>query len=181
MAGIFTRNKKKNNKNKRQLDSGAPLPEEAEAQAGRIAALRAEVERLTAELNGYRAEEREIRDALNFAKARSEEYEKEARIRFALESERLAAYRDKWQSRLRMLGSAEKLGEEVLECKRFFEDCVRELSAVIEGEPLPSDPPGEQFYSECARLSDLGVSREEQEVRLSDDELGVLLAQLGNK
>ena len=180
MPGIFTR-KKKYVKERKTKDAYAPLPEEAGAQAERIAALRAEVERLTAELNEYRGEEREIRDALNFARARSEEYEKEARIRFALEAERLAAYRDKWRSRLNALGSAEKLGEELLECQRFFGDCVKELSAVIEGEPLPSDPPRDQYYSECVRLNELGVSADTSERRLSDEELDILLTQLGNK
>lgn len=150
------------------------------AQAERIAMLKGEVEALKAELEAGRAQERAVSDILAFAKARAEDYEKESRIRFALENERLAAYRDKWSKRLELLGSAADLGAEVLECQSFFSDCCDELTAIIEGKPIKTNPPREDFYREKERLKEIGVS-DLPEAHLTESELNALLTQFTRK
>ena len=87
-------------------------------QTEKIEFLRAEINHLEKRIEEYVAREREVEEVLNFAKMRAEEYEKEAKIRFALERERLSSYREKWQKRLDSLGNADRLGEEILELLR---------------------------------------------------------------
>lgn len=146
------------------------------AQAERIAMLKGEIEALRSELEAERSVQKSIADVLAFAKERAEEYEKEARIRFALENERLCAYRDKWTKRLESLDSATDLGKEILECRRFFDDCCEELTAIVEGKPVKTDRPREDYYREKERLSEIGVS-DCPESHLTESELNTLLTQ----
>ena len=128
----------------------------------RINALRGEISSLREELESYKAREREITEALNFARIRSEEYLKESKIRFTLESERLKAFSARWQARLKTLGDAEKLGEEVLEAGRFFADAAREIEEVARGGVPSASAPEEEYYREKIRLDELGALAEER-------------------
>lgn len=162
---IFKRTKKKN---KTDIATNAQLE--------RIEVLKAEINRLNGELESYSRNSEKTLEVLAFAKERAEEYESEARIRFQLENERLISYRNKWSKRLKALGDAEKLGEEVIECHEFFKDCIEDLTAIVEGRPLKKDSPKESYYRECVRLEELGVA-EAPEKRLTEEELNKLLMQ----
>lgn len=146
------------------------------AQVERIEVLRAEIRRLEERLDEYAKREREISEVLRFAKERADEYEKEARVRFQLERERLSAYREKWVSRIKALNDADRLGEEILECNEYFKKISSELKNIVEGEPLPSAEAEETYIKERNRLSEMGVS-EEPEVMLSEEDLNKLLLQ----
>ncbi len=137
--------------------------------------LKGELDALKSELEAGREAQKSVAEVLEFAKERANEYEKEARIRFALENERLAAYRDKWSKRLELLDSAADLGKEILECKKFFSDCCEELTAIIEGRTPKPNKPREDFYLEKERLKEAGVSSELDEERLTERELNALL------
>lgn len=148
----------------------------------RTESLKAEIARLSAELEGYKKREKEITEALVFAKERVDEYEKEAKLRFRLEYERLAAYRNSWTSRVKRLGDAEKLGEAVIGTQEFFKKCCDDLKRIAEGDIPPQSAPEEDFKRECERLGvpadRLTVAVEE---KLTDSELKELLVQALNK
>ena len=128
----------------------------------RVNSLRKEISTLREELSSYKAREREIAEALSFAKERSEDYLREARIRYTLETERLKAFSARWTSRLNTLGDPKKLGEEVLEARRFFEEAAREIETLTGGQDAARDPAEEEYYSERARLKDLGALAENE-------------------
>lgn len=65
-------------------------------QADRINELREENNNLLVALEGYRKKEKEISDLVNYAKKQSEDLKNEAKIKYALECERLKLYRQKW-------------------------------------------------------------------------------------
>ena len=72
------------------------LVELIKEQADRINELREENGDLLIALEGYRQKEKEISELLSFAKKQSEELKNEAKIKYALECERLKLYRQKW-------------------------------------------------------------------------------------
>lgn len=145
-------------------------------QSERIDVLKAEIHRLESRLAEYIAREREIEEVLIFAKERAEEYEKESKIRFILERERLSSYREKWQSRLDNLNNADRLGEEILECNEFFKKLSIELKEIVEGKKSNYDEPRETYVRETKRLNELGVSSQ-TETMLSEEDLNKLLLQ----
>ena len=59
-------------------------------QAERIVELKREIDRLNAELDTFKARENEISKSLLVAKELGEKYERECRVRYALEAERLS-------------------------------------------------------------------------------------------
>lgn len=146
------------------------------SQAERIGALRAEIALLEKRIKEYESREKEIREVLSFAKARAEEYEQEAKIRFILEKERLSLYREKWQKRLEQLNDADRLGEEILECNEYFKKISMDLKKIIDGENVALDEPEETYVSEKKRLKEMGVSTAPETV-LSEEDLNKLLLQ----
>ncbi len=148
----------------------------APAQTERIESLKAEVYRLECKLNEYEKRESEIAEILSFAKSRAEEYEKEAKLRYMLERERLTSYREKWKGRLKTLSDADRLGEEILECNEYFKRIATELSSIIEGAPIPDNEVENSYFREQKRLNEIGVT-EEIETTLSEDDLNKLLLQ----
>ena len=64
-------------------------------QAERIEELRKQNGELTAKLEEYRKSEKEITDAVLFAKAKQDEYLSDLRVRYALENERLRRFCEK--------------------------------------------------------------------------------------
>lgn len=159
-------------RNIKQIKENVLTPTQSE----RIDVLKAEIHRLESRLAEYIAREREIEEVLIFAKERAEEYEKESRIRFILERERLSSYREKWQSRLDNLNNADRLGEEILECNEFFKKLSIELKEIVEGKKSNHDEPGETYVRETKRLNELGVSSQ-TETMLSEEDLNKLLLQ----
>lgn len=148
----------------RKKKAGSPDAEKIELRE-RVNALRSEISLLKEELDSYKAREREIAEALNFAKSRSEEYLKESKIRFTLESERLKAFSARWQARLKTLGDPERLGEEVVEAGRFFADAAREIEEIASGSSPAVNAPEEEYYREKIRLDELGALAEERSLR----------------
>ena len=146
------------------------------AQTERVESLKAEVHRLEKKIEEYVAREREIGEVLNFARLRAEEYEKEAKIRYTLEKERLSSYREKWQNRLETLKDADRLGEEVLECNEYFKKISKDLKEIVEGEKVSCDEPTETFVRETKRLKELGITSAPERV-LSEEDLNKLLLQ----
>ncbi|MBQ8178458.1 MAG: hypothetical protein IJ033_04615 [Clostridia bacterium] len=148
----------------------------APSQSDRIESLKAEVYRLECRLDEYVKREREITEVLSFAKARAEEYEKEAKLRYMLERERLSTYREKWRGRLKSLSDADRLGEEILECNECFKRISAELKSIVEGTPMPDDEVESSYFNEQKRLSEIGVT-DEVETMLSEEDLNKLLLQ----
>lgn len=148
----------------RKKKAGSPDAEKIELRE-RVNALRSEISLLKEELDSYKAREREITEALNFAKNRSEEYLKESKIRFTLESERLKAFSARWKARLKTLGDPERLGEEVVEAGRFFADAAREIEEIASGSSPAVNAPEEEYYREKIRLDELGALAEERSLR----------------
>lgn len=163
----WLRKKKKDNKTENPT---------SRLQVERIESLKDEIRRLEKRIEEYVSREREIEEVLNFARLRAEEYEKESKIRFALEKERLSCYREKWQKRLETLKDADRLGEEILECNEYFKKLSSELVEIIEGRKIINDEPKETFVRETKRLKELGVSSASEKV-LSEDDLNKLLLQ----
>ena len=145
-------------------------------QTERIEVLKAEVYRLENKLKEFEMREKEITEVLSFAKKRAEEYEKEARVRFLLEKERLSNYRERWTERLKILDDAEKLGEEIIECNKFFERISNELKSIVEGESIVESEVERSYNKEKKRLQEMSVS-ELKEVTLSEEDLNKLLLQ----
>ena len=148
----------------RKKKAGSPDAEKIELRE-RVNALRSEISLLKEELDSYKAREREITEALNFAKNRSEEYLKESKIRFTLESERLKAFSARWKARRKTLGDPERLGEEVVEAGRFFADAAREIEEIASGSSPAVNAPEEEYYREKIRLDELGALAEERSLR----------------
>lgn len=150
MAKRFFCGKKKNNKEE------APLEK---ILAERIEELKRETLNLSLELAKYRAREAEITNALSFAQNKAKELEQEAKIRYALERERLENYRAKWTGAIQSLEKAESLGEQVIKTEKYLRQCAKELKDIIERDIPFDNGPQEDYYRETARLS----------LRLSDD------------
>lgn len=146
------------------------------AQNERIEVLKAEISRLESKIEAYEKREKEIEEVLLFAKSRAEEYEKEAKIRYNLERERLYSYREKWQNRIKELGEADSLGEEILECNEYFKKIADDLRNIVEGKNPEANVAEESYLREKERLREIGVSSEGENV-LSEEDLNKLLLQ----
>lgn len=151
-------------------------------QAERIVELKREIDRLNAELNTFKARENEISKSLLVAKELGEKYERECRVRYALEAERLSDYQKKWQDKIKKLNSAEDLGKEILDTQRYFRECYLELNALAQGEDVDYDEVEESLYFEERRLSEHNEKRNVQiDDCLSSQELDMLMYKLSEK
>ncbi len=88
MKKIISKSSKKTDQNK--------LIELIKEQSERINELRQENSDLLVALEAYRKKEKEISELLSFAKKQSEELKSEAKVKLALECERIKLYRKKW-------------------------------------------------------------------------------------
>lgn len=99
-------------------------------QADRINELRDENTNLLVALEGYRKKEKEISDLLNYAKKQSEDLKNEAKVKYALECERLKVYRQKWTKVLNakngetLAFSYEKTLATLKECQKEMEEML---------------------------------------------------------
>ncbi|MCL2631320.1 MAG: hypothetical protein FWD49_07395 [Firmicutes bacterium] len=154
------------------------------AQAERIEELKRDIVRLSNENSRLRSREEGVSDALIVARAQAKDYLEEAKIRFALECERLEDYRRQWVNYIKDLSSAEKLGLEVVNTEKKLKSCAMEMRALIGKEFLSPCPQEEDFISETERIKDLPVNLKggnEGEIQMSDEELRALILQLLNK
>lgn len=151
-------------------------------QSDRIEELRKENAELNAAVSSFHAREKEIADALTFAKQKGEEYVSLIRVKYALECDRIRKYREK----LEKYRSREEL-------IRGYDDAFRELrawqdeleNALIEGageemrdyerekERLKDEP--QLRYGEIAEREKTNLMTAE---KISEEELKELLEQL---
>lgn len=151
-------------------------------QAERIVELKREIDRLNTELDAFKARENEISKSLLIAKELGERYERECKVRYALEAERLSEYQKKWQAKIKKLNSAEDLGKEILDTQRYFRECYLELNALAQGEDVDYDEVEESLFFEEKRLSSNKESRVTQiDDCLSSQELDMLMYKLSEK
>ena len=116
------------------------------------------------------------------AKELAERYERETKIRYALEAERLANYQKKWQLKIKKLNSAEDLGKEILNMQRYFRECYLELNALAQGEEVECDEVEESLFLEERRLASQKIDKTTQiDDCLSSQELDMLMYKLYEK
>jgi hypothetical protein len=156
-------------------------------QADRIEELKRENNALSIELARYRAKEAEIAETLAYTKNKAKELEREAKVRYTLECERLEAYRAKWTEAVQNLEKAENLGEQVIRTERYLRQCAKELREMIEQDIPFNSPAQEDYISETERLSEKGEHLSGGEMQetlaeegdmLSDEEIRRLVSQL---
>ncbi|MDY4655266.1 MAG: hypothetical protein SO386_03475 [Eubacteriales bacterium] len=163
---------KKVNKKKPPL---LPENDDKKIYAERIAELKRMNADLTVMLEEYRKKERKIVDALSYADALQKSVEKELKIKYSLECERLCAFRKKWIAAAKN-GSAEKDYQKTLSA---LDECRKILLEEFEDEKI------DDFLEETERLDklDAAVSHEKNTEKrhideLSEEELQELLRQL---
>ena len=108
-----------------------PCPQDIliKKQAERIEELRKENGDLTAKLEEYRKSEKEIADAVLFAKARQDEYLRDLRVRYALENERLKRFCEKmdcYKSREELLRAYDDSFSAVKKAREELERILKE-------------------------------------------------------
>ena len=116
--------------NKKKPPILLPEDDDKKIYAERIAELKRMNADLTVMLEEYRKKERKIADALSYADALQKSVEKELKIKFSLECERLCAFRKKWITAAKN-GSAEKDYEKTLS---VLDECRKTLLEEFEDE-----------------------------------------------
>lgn len=161
--------------NKKRPPVLLPEDDDKKIYAERIAELKRMNADLTVMLEEYRKKERKIADALSYADALQKSVEKELKIKFSLECERLCAFRKKWIAAAKN-GSAEKDYEKTLS---VLDECRKTLLEEFEDEKT------DDFLEETERLDklDRAVPNEKPAEKrhideLSEEELQELLKQL---
>ncbi len=100
-------------------------------QALRIVELKQEVNDLAIELEKYRRKEMEITQLLAYSKKKSEEIVQEAKIKYALECQRLRLYRNKWMRYIKDKNKAGKLAEDIERTNRVLKECQIQLEDML--------------------------------------------------
>lgn len=161
--------------NKKKPPVLLPEDDDKKIYAERIAELKRMNADLTVMLEEYRKKERKIADALSYADALQKSVEKELKIKFSLECERLCAFRKKWIAAAKN-GSAEKDYEKTLS---VLDECRKTLLAEFEDEKI------DDFLEETERLDKLDHTASSEKTtkkrhidELSEEELQELLRQL---
>ncbi len=151
-------------------------------QAKRISELRQENEKLSKELERYRATEKEISETLSYAKKQAESIIAEAKVKYALECERIKVYRQKWtlaaanNNKSRILESFEKTFETLKACQAEMEDMLANdlgddmKSYLEERDRLQTEP--------CLNYKAIISENEPRTEELNNNELEELLSQL---
>lgn len=100
-------------------------------QSLRLEELKKENERILRELDAYRAKEKEISETLAYAKKQAESITAEAKIKYALECERIKIYRQKWaqlapspNNKARLIESFDKTLDTLKECQIEMENML---------------------------------------------------------
>lgn len=87
---------KKTKPKQKNKNNNTKFVELIKQQADRINELREENANLLIALEGYRLKEKQISDLVDYAKKQSEDLKNEAKVKYALECERIKLYRQKW-------------------------------------------------------------------------------------
>lgn len=131
------------------------------AKSMRISELKSEIDRLKSEIKGYKEREDSVANALSAAIERAREMENAAKIRYALEGERIRLFREKWERYCD--GHKTKLGirerrEKITNYLYVEEKNV--ISAMQEGLKLEEEPErikdvDQQYMDESKRLLEM--------------------------
>lgn len=135
--------------------------------AERIAELKRMNADLAVALEEYRVKEKKITDALARAEELKAETEKEIKIRYSLECERLCSFRKKWITAVKN-GTAK---EDFERTEKVLEECRNQLLAEFDEE-------NEDFSEEEQRLSEIPKRSKRRIEELSEEELEELLRQI---
>lgn len=175
---------KKSKKNRSQNET-EQLNALIKEQADRIAELKKTNADLTLTLEEYRLREKEISDTLAYANKKSSEIISESKVKYALECERLKAFRKKWIIAAHsgaLKGSYEQTERTLRECQSELENALASdlgtLDYVAERERLDDEPNlnyGTIIEEESGQISE---ETKKQIEELSDDELEELLKQI---
>jgi hypothetical protein len=151
-------------------------------QSRRIEELKQENEKLYKELDKYRAQEKEISETLSYAKKQAENIISEAKIKYALECERIKVYRQKWtlvatnNNKGRILESFEKTFETLKQCQTEMENMLAcdlgdDMKSYIEERNRLNTEP-------CLNYKAIISNNENKTQDLNNNELEELLSQL---
>ncbi|MDR3185768.1 MAG: hypothetical protein LBU04_03015 [Christensenellaceae bacterium] len=152
------------------------------SQALRIDELKSEIASLKDELARLHARDEQITDVLAVAHRKASEYEKEARIRFSLECERLECYRQKWQGYISNLSSAEKLGAEIIKTETALKNIAIELQQFVDDELPFYEAQEEDYVSEKERILSLDDKKTNNSISsMTNTELQLLIHRLIDK
>lgn len=99
-------------------------------QSKRIDELKSENEKLHLELDKYRSKEKEISDTISYAKKQAENIISEAKIKYALECERIKVYRQKW-TMLAPIGNKNRLIESFEKTFDTLKQCQSEMESML--------------------------------------------------
>jgi hypothetical protein len=169
----FNRSKEQNNDN---------LIDLVTKQSKRIEELKQENEKLVLELEKYRLQEKEISETLSYAKKQAESIIGEAKIKYALECERIKVYRQKWtllaptNNKTKLIQSFDKTLDTLRECQKEMEsmlanDLGEDMESYIgERDRLNTDP--------CLNYQAIIADTENKIEHLKESELEELLKQL---
>ena len=160
------------------------LSELISSQSKRIEELKKENEKLYQELEKYREQEREIFQTLSYAKKQAENIINEAKIKYALECERIKVYRQKWtlvasgNNKNKIIESFEKTYETLKQCQTEMENMLANdlgdnMKRYIEERDRLNVEPCLNYK---AIISD--SKKEEEDHELNNKELEELLSQL---
>lgn len=174
MARLFWRKKKE----KEDKDAQA-----LRLQSERIAELKEEIGRLQKELSALRARESNVLEEVEFCRRLSVDAEKEIRLRYTLEAERLDTFRKRWTGYVDGL-KQESFGAALKEADERFERCRNEIARYIAEDFFGGAGPEADLAAERLRLEeepndcDPSGREEREEDVLPDAELKALLGQL---
>lgn len=151
-------------------------------QSRRIEELKQENEKIQVELEKYRAKEKEISDTLSYAKKQAENITSEAKIKYALECERIKVFRQKWtllapsNNKNRIQESYERTMETLKQCQLDMEnmlanDLGEDMASYIEERNRLSMEP-------CLNYQAIVSENESRSDHLNDNDLEELLRQL---
>ena len=152
------------------------------AQSERLEELRKENAELQNKISGYAAREKEITDALVFAKQKGEEYVSLVRVKYALECDRIRRYREKlekYRSREELLKGYDDAFRELKEWQNDLEkaltgECGAELQDYLSEKERLSDEP-QLRYGEIVDKETTDLLTAD---KISEEELKELLEQL---
>lgn len=100
-------------------------------QAARIVELKKQLNNLCVELEEYKKKEKQIIQVLAFAKEKAEEIIQDAKIKYALECQRLRLYRNKWMRYIKDKNREGKLAADIEKTNEVLKECQSQLEDML--------------------------------------------------
>ncbi|MBR1747222.1 MAG: hypothetical protein IJ735_03290 [Clostridia bacterium] len=156
-------------------------------QAARIAELKQENASLVKRLDEYVAREKELADTIAFAKKKCDEWVSNAKIKYALECERLKTFRAKWLSAAKdgyLKYGVEKTDQILQECRaeleKAFADDLGVTDYLFERDRISAEPTLDYraIISDEVKKSPSTSDQRRKIEELSESDLAELLKQL---